>query len=406
MVGIPTFLCLFFIWLPTLASVVAVVHELERDRRRSTGNNFVGLKNYESLFTGYPLVLAGHPAQPHLAGRPPVHRDADRDLPRGPARREIRGTRIYQSAFFLPGRPVAGHRRVHLAADVPRRRGSSTASSGTPARTTAIDWLGNPILNLWAVLVAASWRHVGYVMVLYLAGLKSVDPTLREAAAIDGANARQTFFRVVFPVMRPINVVIIVDHRHRVAARLRHRLHHQQGHERPRAAVDADHQQRDQRGEPGRVRIGDRRRAAGGLARCRSSIFLTRTMRSDRREHGTDAGRTSPAGRSGPPRRRIRWQRVALHVLPHRHGAASGCSRSLWVAYTSLRPYRRHASSTATSRSRQTLTPRQLHLGLERRPICRSFFLNTLIIVVPAVILILWISSMLGVRRSRASASS
>ena len=47
-------------------------------------------------------------------------------------------------------------------------------------------------------------------MVLYLAGLKSVDPTLREAAAIDGANARQTFIRVVFPVMKPINVVVIV----------------------------------------------------------------------------------------------------------------------------------------------------------------------------------------------------
>jgi ABC-type sugar transport system permease subunit len=37
-----------------------------------------------------------------------------------------------------------------------------------------------------------------------------VDPTLREAAAIDGANQRQTFFRVIFPVMRPINVVIVV----------------------------------------------------------------------------------------------------------------------------------------------------------------------------------------------------
>src|SRR5258705_16646 len=75
---------------------------------------------------------------------------------------------------------------------------------------TAIDFLGTPSLNPLAVLVAASWRHVGYVMVLYLAGLKSVDPTLREAAAIDGANARQTFIRVVFPVMKPINVVVIV----------------------------------------------------------------------------------------------------------------------------------------------------------------------------------------------------
>jgi multiple sugar transport system permease protein len=63
---------------------------------------------------------------------------------------------------------------------------------------------------LWAALVAASWRHVGYIMVLYLAGLKSVDPALREAAKVDGASERQTFIRVVFPVMAPINIVIVV----------------------------------------------------------------------------------------------------------------------------------------------------------------------------------------------------
>ena len=47
-------------------------------------------------------------------------------------------------------------------------------------------------------------------MVLYLAGLKAVDPALREAAAIDGASETQTFFRVVFPVMKPINIVVLV----------------------------------------------------------------------------------------------------------------------------------------------------------------------------------------------------
>ena len=75
---------------------------------------------------------------------------------------------------------------------------------------TAIDWFGDPSLNLWAALVAASWRHVGYIMILYLAGLKSFDPSLREAAKVDGATERQTFFRVVFPVMKPINIVIVV----------------------------------------------------------------------------------------------------------------------------------------------------------------------------------------------------
>jgi ABC-type sugar transport system permease subunit len=71
------------------------------------------------------------------------------------------------------------------------------------------DWVGGD-LAIIPTVIAASWRHVGYICILYLAGLKSFDPTLREAAAIDGANARQTFFQVVFPVMKPINIVIVV----------------------------------------------------------------------------------------------------------------------------------------------------------------------------------------------------
>jgi multiple sugar transport system permease protein len=75
---------------------------------------------------------------------------------------------------------------------------------------TQVDWYGDPNYNLWAALVATSWRHIGYIMLLYLAGLKAVDGSLREAAAIDGATEVQTFFRIVFPVMRPINVIVLV----------------------------------------------------------------------------------------------------------------------------------------------------------------------------------------------------
>jgi ABC-type sugar transport system permease subunit len=81
---------------------------------------------------------------------------------------------------------------------------------GRNQNSNLIDWLGNPHLNLWAILVEATWRQAGYVMVLYLAGLKAFDPSLREAATVDGANAWQTFWRVVFPTLRPINVVILV----------------------------------------------------------------------------------------------------------------------------------------------------------------------------------------------------
>ena len=64
--------------------------------------------------------------------------------------------------------------------------------------------------NFLALLIAMAWRHIGYVMVLYLAGLKGVDPSLREAAGIDGANEVKSFQHVVFPTLRPINAVVAV----------------------------------------------------------------------------------------------------------------------------------------------------------------------------------------------------
>jgi ABC-type sugar transport system permease subunit len=78
------------------------------------------------------------------------------------------------------------------------------------AQHNQINWLGDSNINIYAVLVAAGWRHTGYIMLLYLAGLKAVDPALKEAAALDGANAWQAFTRVTFPVLRPVNIVVLV----------------------------------------------------------------------------------------------------------------------------------------------------------------------------------------------------
>jgi ABC-type sugar transport system permease subunit len=127
--------------------------------------------------------------------------------------REMRGTRIYQSIFYLPvvlSLAIIGFIWQLQYAPEQGFINNVLGRTGEPGQGSLIDWMGDPGLNIWAVLVAATWRHAGYVMILYLAGLKSVDPTLREAASIDGANARQTFFRVVFPVMTPINIVVVV----------------------------------------------------------------------------------------------------------------------------------------------------------------------------------------------------
>jgi ABC-type sugar transport system permease subunit len=208
MVGIPTLLCLTFIWLPAVASILLSFTNW-RGISAITAENIVGLKNYQTLFTSYPLFWA---ALSHnilylvflmfIATPVGIFLAVLLD-------REMRGTRIYQTVFFMP--VVLSLAVVGFIWELQyTSQGFINSFLGRTSQDNVIDWLGNPSLNLWAVLVAASWRHIGYVMVLYLAGLKSVDPTLREAAAIDGANGRQAFFRVVFPVMRPINVVIIV----------------------------------------------------------------------------------------------------------------------------------------------------------------------------------------------------
>lgn len=70
-------------------------------------------------------------------------------------------------------------------------------------------WLGDPDTALFAVLVAALWREIGYVMVLFIAGLKSIDQSTLEAGRMDGANYLQRFRYIVFPQLRNINLVVL-----------------------------------------------------------------------------------------------------------------------------------------------------------------------------------------------------
>jgi multiple sugar transport system permease protein len=207
MIGIPTAISVLLVWLPAFASV-----GLSFTRWDGIGLDsisWVGLRNYREIFTIYPpffpalwhnllwlvfFLLIPTPLGLLLA----VLLD-----------RELRFTRIYQSAIFLPvvlSLAIVGFIWQLMYSTDQGLINAVIAKFGADP----VDWLGNPKINLWAVLVAASWRHVGYMMILYLAGLKGVDPTLKEAAAIDGATGWQAFRYVVFPALRPINIVVLV----------------------------------------------------------------------------------------------------------------------------------------------------------------------------------------------------
>ncbi|NUR93177.1 MAG: sugar ABC transporter permease [Nonomuraea sp.] len=119
--------------------------------------------------------------------------------------RRLRLSRVYQSALYMP--VVLSLAVVGFIAQLVY---SSDYGVLNAVFHLQVDWLGNRAINIWVVMVAAGWRHVGYVMIIYLAGLKAVDPALKEAAAIDGASEAQAFFRVVFPSLRPVNVIVLV----------------------------------------------------------------------------------------------------------------------------------------------------------------------------------------------------
>ncbi len=209
MVGVPLTLDVLLIWGPTLASIGFSFTNWD-GIGPITGDNFVGLKNYQFMFTGYTLFW---PAFSHnliwLAWLTFVATPLGMFLA-VLLDRELRGTRIYQSVFFLPvvlSLVVVGF--IWELQFAPTE-GFINNAFGLVKSGNLIDWLGNPRINLFAILIATSWRHIGYIMILYLAGLKSVDPSLREAARVDGATEVQTFFGVVLPVMAPINVIIVV----------------------------------------------------------------------------------------------------------------------------------------------------------------------------------------------------
>ena len=119
-----------------------------------------------------------------------------------------RGVGIYRSAIYLPmvfSLAVTGlFWRVMYQPDGP----VNVLLAAIGINTKEHQWLADPNTALGAILVAAIWRQAGYIMVLYLAGLKGCDPALEEAAAVDGANKWQRFRYIVMPQLKNVNTVI------------------------------------------------------------------------------------------------------------------------------------------------------------------------------------------------------
>ncbi len=82
-----------------------------------------------------------------------------------------------------------------------------TGAMGLPSH----NWLGDKSTALAAVTVVAVWKEAGFFMIFYLAALQSLNPSLREAAAIEGASRWYFFWRVQWPLLMPTTLFVLVN---------------------------------------------------------------------------------------------------------------------------------------------------------------------------------------------------
>ena len=115
--------------------------------------------------------------------------------------RGIKGTNVFRTVFFMPnliGGIVLGYIWQILI-------------------NCVLSIVEQPLLGLntsagyWGLIILMAWQQVGYMMIIYIAGLQSVSPDLLEAAAIDGANSWQTLVKIKLPmVMSSVTICLFL----------------------------------------------------------------------------------------------------------------------------------------------------------------------------------------------------
>ena len=105
---------------------------------------------------------------------------------------KLKGTNIFRTIFFMPnliGGIVLGYIWQLIFNGVLSRYGTALALN---------EWYG-----FWGLIILVSWQQIGYMMIIYVAGLQSVPGDLIEAAKIDGASDREILFKIKLPMVMP-----------------------------------------------------------------------------------------------------------------------------------------------------------------------------------------------------------
>jgi sn-glycerol 3-phosphate transport system permease protein len=193
----------FFFW----PAAQAVVQSVLRQDAFGLSTRFVGGANFTAIFAD-PSYLASVEVGFVFSFAVAVLALAPGLLFAVMADRVVRGATFYKTVLMLPyaiAPAIAGVLWLFLF-------NPSFGIVGLAFRHIGIDW--NFLLNgrqaLLLVILAAAWKQIGYNFLFFLAGLQAIPKSLIEAAALDGANERRRFWRIIFPLLAPTSFFLLV----------------------------------------------------------------------------------------------------------------------------------------------------------------------------------------------------
>ena len=105
---------------------------------------------------------------------------------------KMRGANLYRTVFFMPnliGGVVLGYIWSMIFDGILKNYGTYLTANG--------------IFGFWGLVILVAWQQIGYMMIIYIAGLQAVPEDMLEAAKIDGATGSQTLFKVIIPNVMP-----------------------------------------------------------------------------------------------------------------------------------------------------------------------------------------------------------
>jgi len=201
---------LFTLW-PAAQSIVASLYNSPRNVRDEP--QFVGLENYADLFDPDHFLGARFT---RVLGNTILFTVATVAVSMPLAltfalllNRRIRGLSLWRFSLFYPSLlPLIGAANIFAFI-----YSDSVGLANTVLRSLGLqgqNWVGNPDLVLWSVVVLNIWKQAGYFMIFYLAGLQGIAKELYEAADIEGASGWQKLTYLTLPLLRRTTLFLLV----------------------------------------------------------------------------------------------------------------------------------------------------------------------------------------------------